>query len=557
MTTWEGRAAAAAGLGLWQADLRTGRVSWSARCREITGPVPPGLDGYLQRVHPGDREEVRQLVDRLTGRGAAVDHEHRIVRPDGAERRVRLAASAQRVGTGRPVRVVGALTDLTDHPATVLLDALVDSLDVAVVRCDAGGRLLEANAFARRITGLDSDELRGMDLATWCTRVGLAAADGHTPLAAEQSPLMQALRLGQIRDREVVVRAAAGRPRRLLVHAGAVRDGRGLLLGAVAAGHDITEVRDREEEIAGAVHQVVEVAGAARAILADSDPRSAVCAAARRTTGARHAALLEPGDDGALVATAGDGLALAGLRCPPGSDDPVWRAWRRGGPELVSGGLAGWPAAPAHAVVPVVGASVPVGVLVVARSHAWQVEDAEQLAVLEILASEAAVAIERHRMLRELETQASTDPLTGLLNRREWQRHLEGAIAAAGRGGLPVCLAILDLDHFKEFNDANGHLAGDALLRDLAAGWLARVRRTDSLARLGGEEFGLLLVGAHGSQAVELVDLLRARVPDGQTASGGVAEWCPGESALDLLGRADRALYAAKAAGRDRSHLAP
>ncbi|MHB8453010.1 MAG: sensor domain-containing diguanylate cyclase [Mycobacteriales bacterium] len=531
-------------------------MSWSARCVEITGPVPRGLDGYLERVHPVDREEVRRLVERLTGRGVVVDHEHRIVRLDGALRRVRLAASPQPGSRGRPVQVVGALTDLTDQPATALLDTLVESLDVAVVRCDAQGQLLEGNAFARRVTGIEPHELRGMDLATWCQRIELCAPDGHTRIPVEQSPLMQALRIGQVRDREVVVRAAPGRPRRLLVHAGAVRDGRGQLLGAVAAGHDITELREQEEVTASAVNQVVELAGAARAILADPDPRSAVCAAARRTTGARHAALLEPDPDGVLLPTAGDGLAMAGLRCPPGNPAAVWQAWQQGRPALVGGALAGWPAAPSYAVLPVVGATRPLGVLVVGRSAPWQVEDAEQLAVLEVLASEAAVAIERHQMLSELQTQARTDPLTGLMNRREWEHQLAGAIAAAERSGLPLCLAILDLDHFKDFNDTYGHPAGDALLQDLAAGWRSRVRRTDGLARLGGEEFGLLLCGAHGPQALDLVNLLRTRVPGGQTATGGVAEWRAGESARDLLDRADRALYAAKAAGRDRSHLA-
>jgi diguanylate cyclase (GGDEF)-like protein/PAS domain S-box-containing protein len=152
---------------------------------------------------------------------------------------------------------------------------------------------------------------------------------------------------------------------------------------------------------------------------------------------------------------------------------------------------------------------------------------------------------------QDLERQARTDTLTGLLNRRGWEQalltHLENALAE----GQPVAVAILDLDHFKIFNDTFGHPAGDRLLADVAAAWAAQVPPGATLARLGGEEFGLALPSTEAHDARDVVAALRAVVPRGQTVSGGVTTWVPGEDAAELLARADGALYTAKRNGRN------
>ncbi|WP_221327866.1 GGDEF domain-containing protein [Actinoplanes sp. L3-i22] len=157
---------------------------------------------------------------------------------------------------------------------------------------------------------------------------------------------------------------------------------------------------------------------------------------------------------------------------------------------------------------------------------------------------------------RTLEVLASSDGLTGLANRRTWDDLLAAGLDQAGRRHLTTTVAILDIDHFKQFNDVHGHQAGDRLLKTAAANWTAQIRNQDLLARYGGEEFILLLPDCDAATATEILHRLRAVTPDAQTFSAGVATWDHHESADDLVARADAALYAAKHAGRDRSVVA-
>lgn len=157
------------------------------------------------------------------------------------------------------------------------------------------------------------------------------------------------------------------------------------------------------------------------------------------------------------------------------------------------------------------------------------------------------------RTAQDLNRLASTDPLTGLLNRRGWEPALLRAVTAGAKpGAAPFCVAIADLDRFKDYNDRHGHLAGDALLRELAARWMHVLSGGQVLARLGGEEFAVLLPDHDVPAASDHLDRLRAQVPSGQTVSIGLTQYLPGELAQNALGRADAALYAAKRGGRDR-----
>jgi diguanylate cyclase (GGDEF)-like protein len=162
------------------------------------------------------------------------------------------------------------------------------------------------------------------------------------------------------------------------------------------------------------------------------------------------------------------------------------------------------------------------------------------------------VAIERADLLLRLETVARTDDLTGLPNRRAWDEQLPLELARAGREDWPVCVAMLDLDHFKDFNDKLGHQAGDRLLKASAAAWRTQLRATDTLTRYGGEEFAIVLPNCSPEDATELLERVRTATPAGQTASAGVASWDGIENPAILISRADAALYEAKDAGRDR-----
>jgi len=153
------------------------------------------------------------------------------------------------------------------------------------------------------------------------------------------------------------------------------------------------------------------------------------------------------------------------------------------------------------------------------------------------------------RKMREL---ARRDELTGLPNRRSWNEELPRTLERARRDDAPVSVALLDLDHFKRFNDSYGHPAGDRLLKEAAAAWHSAIREVDTLARYGGEEFILLLPDTGTEEAVQILERALAATPLGQTFSAGVATWNRTETSDELTARADTALYAAKANGRRR-----
>lgn len=110
-----------------------------------------------------------------------------------------------------------------------------------------------------------------------------------------------------------------------------------------------------------------------------------------------------------------------------------------------------------------------------------------------LLADEASIAIERARLFSRLERTARTDDLTGLPNRRDWDEHLNRELVRARRHGAPLSVAMIDLNHFKDYNDRLGHQAGDRLLKEAAASRQARLRESDLIARYGGEEFAVAL----------------------------------------------------------------
>jgi diguanylate cyclase (GGDEF)-like protein len=156
-------------------------------------------------------------------------------------------------------------------------------------------------------------------------------------------------------------------------------------------------------------------------------------------------------------------------------------------------------------------------------------------------------------MLSQVSDIASTDALTGLPNRRAWDAHLVEMLTDE----RCMTVTMLDLDHFKEFNDAHGHPAGDRLLRETAAAWREELRAGDLVARLGGDEFALLLPDCNAANALEVVERLRLRIPGEQTCSAGIATHEPGSPPEALMAQADMALYEAKTAGRNRTCLTP
>jgi len=168
---------------------------------------------------------------------------------------------------------------------------------------------------------------------------------------------------------------------------------------------------------------------------------------------------------------------------------------------------------------------------------------------------------ELRQTLERVQSLATHDMLTGLANRAHMQDQLDTEVQRGQRGGAPFCVALIDLDFFKIVNDAHGHRVGDDVLRGFAAAAQTQLRTIDTLARWGGEEFVLLLPQTRLEDALIGLDRLRRHIAEQRlvsavpelavTFSCGVAQWAHGESSDRLVERADQALYAAKAKGRN------
>jgi diguanylate cyclase (GGDEF)-like protein len=191
----------------------------------------------------------------------------------------------------------------------------------------------------------------------------------------------------------------------------------------------------------------------------------------------------------------------------------------------------------------------------------------ETRTLAEWLASQAGIALENARLHERVQRQATTDELTGLVNRRRFLEALEAELERARLFETPLTLVLADLDDFKRVNDAHGHLAGDDALRTFGDLLQAHLRKVDVAGRLGGEEFAVLLPETDLEEATLVADRMRGALSEAPlrlsggvrislTASFGIAELAPDQSAQQLMSRADAALYGAKAAGKNRVSIA-
>lgn len=208
------------------------------------------------------------------------------------------------------------------------------------------------------------------------------------------------------------------------------------------------------------------------------------------------------------------------------------------------------------------------GVLYVARRRALRF-CVEEIEILEMLSSHIAVALENANLYEDVYKKSTEDPLTGVFNRRQFERCLRDEERRAVRHGRSVSLLMMDVDDFKRHNDAHGHIKGDELLKTLAVAIAGAVRSGDVLARYGGEEFVVLLPETDLSTALDVGERVREAVKerfalDGVAAgavpasgtitmSVGAATFCGEYSeGANLIERADAALYRAKRQGKDR-----
>lgn len=328
-----------------------------------------------------------------------------------------------------------------------------------------------------------------------------------------------------------------------------VRHARRQAGAAAASANSMARVTELAHELAG---------------LSDSgSARQALCGGAVRVTQADAGALWEPDSGGTSL------RLTASTQNEPERDAIPFAGPSHGATEAFASGRvatrrsgAGQPAeqvgrdAGISLWQPIVRERLTVAILEMHFIDSAALEDQSVVRLTNLLAVEIAVTLQRVALLAELETKARTDELTGLPNRRAWHEQLPRELTRAARASSPLSVAMLDVDHFKRYNDTRGHQAGDRLLKEVSGAWNGELRPTDLLARYGGEEFALALPECAPQQALVIVERLRARIPDRQTCSAGIVTWDGSESAAELLGRADQALYQAKRAGRNQSTLA-
>jgi len=320
--------------------------------------------------------------------------------------------------------------------------------------------------------------------------------------------------------------------------------------------------RRAEERMSMHAANLAAVAEFSQELSRTNEPRTArrtIVSALRTLTRTDSVTLLEPDGEGHLVVTAQSGDVFAEQTTVALDEDQAIsvRVFTSGRGRFIDAATLAGSGHDLHGIrsaqlEPLVRDGKVVGVLAVAARETRSADHLGLGPLMRLLASEAAGALALADLLLALEARARTDELTGVANRRGWDEELPRELARAARSGAPVTVAIIDLDHFKKYNDTHGHQAGDRLLRAAAAAWSARLRTTDLIARYGGEEFAVVLPGCDADAAGLVADALRRSVPEDATCSIGVATWEADESAEALVARADAALYRAKAAGRDR-----
>ena len=377
---------------------------------------------------------------------------------------------------------------------------------VGLAETDRHGRCVFLNDWASELTGRPREQLLGHAWRDALHPDDRAAFDADCRAAVDGD--------GQfIRETRFVT--PAGAVRWLHVTAMLLRDPGNRAAGWLGTLVDVTAARQARDDLHAAERRlrvqqedVLRLAALARDASVAQDPVPLLCEGVRELLGADEVVLLPDGPDAHHDARGA------------GRHEPVLR-----GDEPVGMLRVRWPA----------GAEPP---------------SARAGIVVELLAAELGAALERRRLLDQLRDLARTDPLTGLANRRLWEERLEVELARAARSAQPLCVAALDLDEFKPYNDRHGHQAGDLLLRETAATWRELVRASDLLVRLGGDEFAVLLPECDPAEARTIVARLQAATDDEIGCSAGLACWTASETGAELLARADAALYAVKACGR-------
>jgi diguanylate cyclase (GGDEF)-like protein/PAS domain S-box-containing protein len=526
------------------------------------------LDGHFLMANPamersvgvGSGEVVGRTAAELFGQDTAAEFDandavmlesgswqvfvEHLLQPDGTIRLFRSTKFPLTDAAGDVYAVAGVATDVTELTSlrTEMLESerrfrmLFDYSPVSLALSDEQGNWTEVNAACGRLVGADPADL-----------IGRSALDFTHPDDREQrtrAELAQA-EPGSVGEAEVRIGVPGGPTRWAWLSLTPIPgpDGRTWTLGVA---QDITTRKTMEDDLRRSEEELAAVAAVARCVQSGADPRPVIVDRVLSLSGAAGVRLLEP-TDRVLVETAQS--VIRDTAVPGGASDTAESVHGTGRRMFRTN--AG-PGGCATLWEPVVVEEEVIAVLEVSWTRTVTDVSDPAVAAVQILAGEAGASLHAVQLRRELERSATTDPLTGALNRRAWNTQLGRLAEQVELDGTSLVIALVDFDNFKVYNDTHGHAAGDDLLCEFAAEVRQLVGSAGLFARWGGEEFILALVDAEPAHIDRTLDRIAGAVPGAQTCSIGHTRWRSGEPRATCIARADTALYAAKAAGRNR-----
>ena len=657
--------------GIWEHDFTTGQTVWSALARAIVGvseDAPAGLATFVGRVHPDDKDAVSNAFAVASETGEEFNCQFRTVEPDGKIRYLTSIGRMHLDSTGRPLRMVGTVRDITERKlaetalqsSEARLRAIVNAAPDCVKLLDRDGRLLDMNPAGlamieaesltevmgaqassivvpehrKAFESLTDSAFHGESASGEFDTIGLRGArrsleSNVVPLRDETGEIIAALAISRdVTDRkrtEAALHASEQRMRSVLEQNRLLIDNANDVVIAYDTRGRLTFANQRWEALSGyTVEQALQMSVAD---LIHPDDRPAVMANMRKRVAGGDVPINYPMRIvrrnrevrwvEANVSLIRDGGQVVGLQAfvrdvterfaaeeerrrlaaiVESSQDAIISrtldgtitSWNRGAERLY--GYTAEEAIGQHIQVLVPSEQKSVSDVVMARvalGEHVEIHEAERIgsdgrrvhvsATVSPIRDHAGNVIgaasiardisERKQAEEALARQARHDALTGLPNRMLLQERLDVAIDRLNARRTPLALVLLDLDRFKEVNDALGHGVGDAVLQEVAERLRDAVRSNDTIARLGGDEFAVLLVDADEGTALQVSHRVRAALAEpialgGLTldvgASIGVALGPEhGQDPATLLRRADLAMYAAKRAGEGISLFTP
>lgn len=535
-------------MGSWELDIRTGMAAWSEEEFRLLGYAPgqvsASYQNFLDAVHPEDRAAVVLEIERaLQGDVKLYRVEHRVRLDGGGERHVLQQGRVGFDADGRPARLIGTTLDITDRvlaekalqDSHAQWDHIMDFFQDAVYVVDLDDRIVRANRAFYELTGLTPETALGRSI--------MEIMHPH----GEPVPC-PVCRARQGREDTLVTMEAdhpdnpVGRPIEIMVRMIRGTDGEvGAILMAL---RDLTRTRETEDELRrlnAHIRVLMESAGEGIYGVNREGQCTFINNAALRMLGMEREQvigraiqdLVRCTDADAKQASASESLVFSVMTSGRGerSDGELLR---RSDGECFPVEYSAYPTTEMDRVT---------GAVVVFRD-----------------------VTEARELNRRMDYLATHDALTGLVNRHAFEQRLRMALEASHRHGSEHVMCYLDLDQFKVVNDTCGHVAGDELLRQLSTLLHERIRQTDMLGRLGGDEFGVLLENCQIEEALRIAQELARTVQEfrfiweNKSFTLGVSIGVAGidRSTRDVgsaLAQADAACYMAKEGGRNRIHL--